>query len=281
MASSPEKSEIGTVCSTALATDECKICLDSFETLKKRKRVVVNLDCGHVYCRVCLRKHALASLNNWKAPKCPDPCCSSSSLAPIQGILPEKKIRIMEKAKHDILKGRRQCPILNCVGDVGLFHDKLRCMKCQTEICSACEREKLIDHTCQKDDLLSITKSRDCRRCPSCRAPFVKISGCPSMRCQVCRNTFTYTDQHVVTGVDDTPSPVSSSSSTMPAELRVASDMFTCSMCSLFCISDLSFPHCCLCLTLYFDHDVYEICDLCMYKAQRENFFDNGFSEFY
>ncbi len=285
--SAQEKSEIGYSNDHINLTDECNICLDSFKTLKKRKRVLVNLDCGHVYCRVCLRKHALASLNNWKAPECPDPCCSSSSLTPIQGILPEKKIRIMEKAKHDILKGRRQCPILNCGGDVALFSDKLRCMKCQTEICSACEREKAINHTCEKNDLLSITKARECRRCPTCRAPFVKISGWRSMRCEVCKNTFTYTDQHVVTGVDDESS---SSSSNFPipqegiAELTfaehtdfyrsasTATSLFLCCTCSSSCAS-FTGPYCCLSLTLLFDQDIQPICSICFHKVEEQDFF--------
>lgn len=273
MSASPEKYE------KALATDECNICFDSFQTLKKRKRVVVRLDCGHEYCRVCLRKHAQASIDNWKPPECPDPCCSSSSLTPIQGIMAQKKIRIMEKTKHDILKGRRQCPILNCGGDVGLFHDKLRCMKCQTEICSACEREKPIDHTCKKDDLLSITKSRECRRCPTCRAPFVKISGCPNMRCEVCKNAFTYTDQHVVTGIGDfssnlpVPHPeLHPDNSEFYRAVSNDTSLFICSSCSSSCASSIG-PYCCLCLTLLFEQDIQLICSICIHTAAEQDFF--------
>ena len=119
--------------------EECSICYESFGKLRKRKRVVINLECGHIYCRVCLRKHAEYCINEWKTPECPDPSCSSK-IQNVHGLLAQKKVRLMEKTKHDILKGRRQCPMLNCGGDIALFHNQLRCLKCSSEICNACEK---------------------------------------------------------------------------------------------------------------------------------------------
>ena len=129
---------------------------------------------------------------------------------------------------------------------------------------------------------MSITKSRDCRRCPQCRAPFVKNGGCPSIVCQVCEHSFRYTDPHVISGVGENPQHSYDVQSTTNVTTNLQQpdfpqELFICRTCSSYCVSNQSnffsmLPHCCLCLIIRMDIDIQSVCPICMEKAEEEDF---------
>lgn len=221
----------------------CNICLESFTDLQKRHRVLITLQCSHKYCKVCLKKYAQVEINDWRLPKCPDPTCQV--FITVKGIIPKKQILVMEKTKLEIQQGKRHCTQNTCNGYVELFDCVLRCSKCLIQICSLCEKIDNSTHRCNKDDKKSIQSIRNSPKCPKCRIPFVKESGCKNMQCTICNYKFRMTDLQI-------------------NNLTLGQ----CSKCTMHCNHHYFKEYCCTCISLLFDNEINGICKLCLIRLK-------------
>ena len=79
-------------------------------------------------------------------------------------------------------------------GCVGRSLDN-KCIICKTIICTLCERERLEDHKCKKEDIdtLKFIKE-DTKQCPECNTRIHRSSGCAEMTCTFCGTNFYYHD---------------------------------------------------------------------------------------
>ena len=69
------------------------------------------------------------------------------------------------------------------------------CNTCEMYFCKTCEksltkRSSIKSHTCNKDDLLSIESIKAMVKCPKCKVPCEKISGCNFITCAICHTNF-------------------------------------------------------------------------------------------
>ena len=74
-----------------------------------------------------------------------------------------------------------------------MFAKKVGCAKCKIEVCSSCREQWHDGIKCTKEDgtelkwdAIGNPIQSKVSRCPGCKAPFEKISGCPHMNCMVC-----------------------------------------------------------------------------------------------
>ena len=105
-----------------------------------------------------------------------------------------------ENHKVATSKGRiYHCPDKHCKGLVYLdsfpmFARKVGCLKCRIEVCSSCREQWHEGIKCSKEDgtelkwdAIGNPIQSKVSRCPGCKAPFEKISGCPHMNCMICK----------------------------------------------------------------------------------------------
>ncbi len=82
------------------------------------------------------------------------------------------------------------CPLTNCPG---LITSIMRCQYCNTEVCPDCKMRKMMDHKCNKSDLLSLQLLEgDSKRCPHCGILVFKTEGCNDMYCTRCQTSFNW-----------------------------------------------------------------------------------------
>jgi hypothetical protein len=74
----------------------------------------------------------------------------------------------------------------------GMLDSGFKCILCDVEFCSDCEKPIDGKHVCSKEDLESIAFVSGLVKCPQCRAPVVRSFGCDNMTCAVCRINFDY-----------------------------------------------------------------------------------------
>lgn len=106
------------------------------------------------------------------------------------------KLKSISKQKHIALneaqdKSTRSCMNLMCRGSL---NSDFICMTCSTAFCEKCEKRKKSGHQCNEKDVESIELIRNTVKCPKCKLPIEKASGCNYMTCANCKECFTYND---------------------------------------------------------------------------------------
>jgi hypothetical protein len=75
----------------------------------------------------------------------------------------------------------KKCPKTDCQG---YLDSDSTCAICNTVLCCKCEKIKLEEHECNKDDVETVKlKKKITKPCPTCSRPTFKCSGCPQVWC--------------------------------------------------------------------------------------------------
>jgi hypothetical protein len=174
-------------------TNECSICL---EYRKARKRI--ELPCGHIYCRMCLKQLAQAMVTGENPSSefvCPVPeCARPFDPSEVVAKTKLKKLHKRENQRHtSSQEGNMLCPQPRCQGVVNMNIYEPECNVCHRKICKQCEEIVRGRHECNPDILRNVRFIRDIViNCPFCRTPIIKSDGCNNMRCRHCRKYFDY-----------------------------------------------------------------------------------------
>jgi hypothetical protein len=74
-----------------------------------------------------------------------------------------------------------------------------KCGICNLKICTKCNREKLENHECNKDDVATVKVLKEnTKNCPVCREAIFKINGCDQMWCTRCHHAFSWNSGCVI-----------------------------------------------------------------------------------
>lgn len=113
-------------------------------------------------------------------------------------IIHPNKFKQMEKkifTNYDIKFDDKKCFNQFCDG---YLIDSF-CYKCNISFCDFCEKEKTPFHSCKKEDIDSVEFMKTKIKCPKCKAPCEKISGCNHITCANCQTNFNYTTGEIET----------------------------------------------------------------------------------
>lgn len=157
---------------------DCPICM---ENLKKLKRLVLRLPCGHVFCRKCIVAHARTKLADVSEVGCPDPACTNT--LHLSGLIGKKLIQAAAAVPVNA------CPVNRCRGKmVDGYCDKCGAAKCNA--CGEAEHEgKECDPAIQSNYQ---AVKRESKPCPQCKTPIYKDGGCNHVKCARCKTDFNY-----------------------------------------------------------------------------------------
>jgi len=164
-----------------VTTLACPICLENFY---KMKRVIITLECSHVYCRKCLRSYVLEQLRNGANVRCPDPTCASylDLKGALKGLVSQKLIK--EAQKKTKFNG---CPVSRCNGTL----KDGQCDRCHTKLCSQCGEIEHPNKECNPDIKASYQQILyDSKSCPDCHVKIYKDGGCNHVHCNKCNKDF-------------------------------------------------------------------------------------------
>lgn len=158
-------------------TETCPIC---FDDLKKVKRIVLTLPCGHKYCKKCLATYARTAIQDVLTVKCPDPKCEAT--LDLNGLIGKKWIAEAKKeVKHNA------CPVTQCRGVI----KEGQCDKCGVKICDSCGEIAHVGKECQPDIRASHQRlQQESRECPKCHVSIYKDGGCNHVKCSRCKTHF-------------------------------------------------------------------------------------------
>ena len=117
-----------------------------------------------------------------------------AAIALIANISFKAKSKKIEKQKEKVIKEQtkhlhRTCMNLTCNG---LLDDKLVCLTCQTAFCTSCEKRLEKEHHCKQDDRDAVNLVNNMVKCPGCKIPVFKNTGCDNITCAYCNANFKY-----------------------------------------------------------------------------------------
>jgi hypothetical protein len=185
---------------------ECGICLDTsadFQAAGKGNDFR-ELQCGHVYCKHCLRQHVDAQLkdNNFANLHCPHQgCMHLINEAEIRNIV-DNNMTLLSNYNDAAFKdwqtrarlhGWRQCPTPNC--GYGFINDENRriaheCPSCHQRYCGNCLTNHDSNAACPVTAITAGSSEnadwirRNTKPCPRCSVAIQKNEGCNHMTCQ-------------------------------------------------------------------------------------------------
>lgn len=85
----------------------------------------------------------------------------------------------------------KPCGQAECKGYVNASSNT--CELCNAKYCSKCMEEMLDNHTCEPENIATVSMLRkDTKGCPKCAVPIHRISGCPDMFCVSCNTAFNW-----------------------------------------------------------------------------------------
>eukprot|EP01084_Bolivina_argentea_P083599 151366_1 len=176
---------------------DCMICLESKSA--EYRHIISN--CGHTFCRDCLRGHIL-NYNKPELPDCPLPKCTAKMAdhIDIQVLITEKEYRQLHEKIDKVciskLKYLKQCLTPDCKYAIELIDGiRLNCPVCKKNWCTECQVEWHSGITCgdyKKQEMdkeikeynkWKESKSDVIKACPSCHNDVEKNGGCNHMRC--------------------------------------------------------------------------------------------------
>ena len=109
------------------------------------------------------------------------------------------KLRKLNKQKVCVIKEEQQRSTRSCMNLMckGSLNEDFVCMTCATSFCKDCEKRKKTGHKCKEEDVKSIELIKNTIKCPRCKLPVEKSSGCNYITCSNCQQKFTYNDGKV------------------------------------------------------------------------------------
>lgn len=167
--------------STITRVTKCPICLEDFARMK---RIVLTLECSHVFCRKCLRSYVLDQLANGPDVRCPHPDCTSllDLKGSLKGLVSQKLIK--EAQKKTIFN---KCPVARCTGSL----KDGQCDKCHVKLCFHCGEIEHSGKECNSNIKLSYQQIlQDSKSCPNCHVKIFKDGGCDHVHCKKCNKDF-------------------------------------------------------------------------------------------
>ena len=178
----------------------CDICLSSFN-LKSSQEEIITLECGHFYCKECIKLFIITSISKWnfknnlENSKCPKPVCSKIiSIKTIEFILKDdeenikkfnkyKKILFMLEKPDEIII----CPIPDC--DSYAYRKKIErgfalcinlhkfCIKCNEEHINRSKKCRTLSEEEYSTEIY-FKKNFDLKKCPQCFTMQHKFEDC-------------------------------------------------------------------------------------------------------
>ena len=119
-----------------------------------------------------------------------------AAIALVAGLTFGSKLRRLEKEKSKIINKQLKSANRSCMLSIcnGFLDANMVCMTCLTEFCQYCERKLVVNqtHECNQADLDSVNIVNNMCRCPKCKLPVFKDSGCDSITCSNCGTNFLY-----------------------------------------------------------------------------------------
>ncbi|PCH33340.1 hypothetical protein WOLCODRAFT_14646 [Wolfiporia cocos MD-104 SS10] len=194
----------------ALPKVKCAICLDDFI----EEEIAIFGYCGHQFCKECMRGYVISKINARCYPiVCPT--CMTDREQEDVGVLDEaalQQIELSDEQEQKFVELQltsyavkvhcRRCD-QECFVDRVDYDatDVIECpvgLGCTFTWCKACSLEVSSDgptHSCDgTNELDYLMQQHGWKRCPGCRTPAEKISGCNHMTCTVpgCNMHFCY-----------------------------------------------------------------------------------------
>ncbi|XP_041951685.1 probable E3 ubiquitin-protein ligase RNF144A-B [Alosa sapidissima] len=195
----------------------CKLCLGEFTP----EHMTALTHCHCVFCTVCLKQYVELLIKEGLQTDigCPDSAC------PQQGLLTESEVELLVPSevlqRYQRLRFEREvlldpwrtwCPSSSCQAVCQLQKDgaqdvpsvqRVRCLVCSTEFCSACRTQWHQDQPCQESGLITSLLPGDIspfckiededapiKRCPRCKVYIERDEGCAQMMCKSCKHAF-------------------------------------------------------------------------------------------
>jgi len=196
----------------------CEICMDEWNF----EEMLFFYNCDHGFCRECMNGYCSAKIMNNEVLQivCPNEMCKKPlEYHEIKQVINEEvfvkyeRFALIEALKQD--PNTRWCPKPGCE-NVMIGHPdikKMQCDKCHSEICFECNdiwhegitcadsQYKKVDHK-KTDKKFKKWIKDNAKKCPKCKTPIEKISGCHHMTCSSCHYQFCwlcggkYTSKH-------------------------------------------------------------------------------------
>lgn len=192
------------------SSDQCRICWNSFASLKKQKRKLTKLKCGHRYCCKCIKTYVKAHVSNandtlmvWGYPRCPTSFCYVQIRN--KKLFTKKLLGLVQKQlvlREQLLNNVRHCAVIGCDGTIHKIGKDHGCNMCGTIVCENCQEPKpncakdtipkLQRHVCSRDDKKSLAQKSGFAKCPRCKTTIQRNGGCYMIFCVVCSVNFDY-----------------------------------------------------------------------------------------
>lgn len=181
----------------------CDLCFSEAEAIIKCSH-------NHVFCNECVKLYLTTGLDDGKALKdCPNECQGHLDMIDIFSLLGERypKYQEINDIAHvasfaTILNDFKICPFCCRYGIICSRIENIRCVSCEREWCSECNR------TGHEGDCRIFTKNdsddkiRQCihdiisdgigHKCPGCEVRYIRIGGCNKMTCPRCEAVSCY-----------------------------------------------------------------------------------------
>jgi len=186
-------------------TIECGICFDEIPV-----KDIVFATCKHNFCTTCWNGYLESKVKdgevlklNCPAPKCRRPVERKEIKERLTPEMFEKFNKFYTQAQLSLNPNARWCPTPNC--DQVMFGSKtdpkLKCPKCEHEICFRCNHDwhmgsceqaarGLVGLAADRAAFAAYAMVANVKPCPQCRAPIEKNEGCNHMSCPRCRYEF-------------------------------------------------------------------------------------------
>lgn len=191
-----------------MANLDCNICYSEYNEYD----MIFIKRCGHYYCRNCIKNYIISKCNSGFITKflaCPNGNCDRYISKDIiinctsEEFYHGKYLKYLEYKNNKIdYNSYRHCPTCTTINSIRYNHKRITCKKCKTDFCCLCDFP-LHDNkiTCNKNlkkikkelpqEYKSYVKVKgDNKRCPYCKIPITRISGCTYMECSNCKKSF-------------------------------------------------------------------------------------------
>ncbi|XP_065566948.1 probable E3 ubiquitin-protein ligase RNF144A-A [Artemia franciscana] len=186
----------------------CKLCLDDVLAAD-----MLELEtCKCVYCIECLSQYVSLSVGSGYCEiSCPDGDCPAESGAltdkEIDSLINKEKVELLAKLRVNLEverdPSRIWCPNAGCETICEIPQDAsplrpvdkwnnpivhIQCKTCAHDFCSSCKESWHENSGCEEDPLNE--RQGLVKRCPFCKVPIERDSGCAQMMCRRCKHVF-------------------------------------------------------------------------------------------
>ena len=187
---------------------ECEVCFDDVS-----KENVVNINCGHNFCKLCLKEYICGSIENRnQVIRCLSEC---NELVPdeiVLSLLKDDKnysafVRMITDCYVQTNSSMNWCPTPRCgyvlkLKDPNSTNLSVKCDACSEKTCFKCGKSwhdplecNMLEKWLQKNQDDSETSKwlrANTKSCPKCNFPIEKNGGCNWIQCKMCKYEFCY-----------------------------------------------------------------------------------------